>query len=77
LGAKSNSKLGRAKSAISRESVIMIAVSKPKVANIGIGAKAITKKPTAVVRAVQKRAKPVVREASRRADFLSGHFGNS
>lgn len=71
LGAKRSSRLGRAKSAINKESVIMIAVSKPKVANMGMGAKAITAKPTAVVKAVQKRANPVVRAASRRAVLLS------
>ena len=61
----------RLMSAIKKERTIITAVSRPKVANIGMGAKAITMKPTAVVKVALKRAKPVVREVSRKAAFLS------
>ena len=60
-GAKSSSRLGRKNKAINMERDIIIAVSTPKVENAGIGAKAMTAKPTMVVMAVQLRAKPVVR----------------
>ncbi len=55
----------------------MTVVSIPKVANIGIGAKAITTKPNEVDKAVPKSANPVVRAVSNKAVFLSRLFFSS
>ncbi len=55
-GIKRSSRLGKTRRDISRERAIIIAVSTPKVANIGIGAKVITTNPTIVVKAALKRA---------------------
>jgi hypothetical protein len=47
------------------------------VENIGIGAKAITAKPSAVDRAVLKRAMPVLRAVANKAALLSRLLLNS